>query len=214
MLGYGLALGAAVLWGVGDFLGGFAARSMHVVLVVLLAHAAGVATLGIYLVGRGFDTAAIPFGIELGLLSLLTAVLFYRALAIGPMMIVAPLLASSAALPVIWSRIQGEPISHLQAVGMLACLVGTILAAVERSHHTGAITIGRGPLIGLGATLLLGVYIIVLDGAVKTADPASVLWVGRIVSSLGALPLAILILAARVQAPRRTARSGLPSASA
>ena len=73
-----------------------------------------------------------------GLVGPLALILYYRALAIGPMGIVGPINATSGAVPVIYGFLIGESISgvvwRLRWIGVLGCIAGVTI--VSSSHIT------------------------------------------------------------------------------
>ena len=93
-----LALGGALFWGVGDFLGGLAAKRLHVLAVLALSQAAGVAGVGVWVAlgGESFPGAVdlLP-AVVAGTGGIVGLAALYRGLAIGAMGIVAPISAAS-----------------------------------------------------------------------------------------------------------------------
>src|SRR5579884_651426 len=94
---------AATVFGVADFLGGTAARRVPPAVVAMLAQLAGLLALGVIL--ALLPAAALPSALGWGLLAGLAGGIgvpvLYRALAAGPMNVVAPLTAlTSAVVPV------------------------------------------------------------------------------------------------------------------
>ena len=69
-----------------------------------------------------------------GIVGPLSLILYYRALAIGPMGIVGPINATSGAVPVIYGFAIGESVSFIQWIGIVGCIVG--VAIVSSSHIT------------------------------------------------------------------------------
>jgi drug/metabolite transporter (DMT)-like permease len=74
----------------------------------------------------------ISVGVALGVLSgiLLTVgnMLFYRALVMGPMLIVAPITSSFALVTILLSLLSGERLTSMQMIGIIVTLCGIILA--------------------------------------------------------------------------------------
>ncbi|HET6954182.1 MAG TPA: EamA family transporter [Acidimicrobiales bacterium] len=134
------ALSAAVAYGVGDFLGGVAARRESASAVVLWSH----------LVGLGMLVAAAPLlggvptphvmavGAAAGLLGGGGVALFYRGLAVGSMSVVAPVAALlSAAVPVVAGVSAGERPSAAAAVGIAIALGAVVLVSREATPADG-----------------------------------------------------------------------------
>jgi drug/metabolite transporter (DMT)-like permease len=127
-----LALLASVLWGTADYLGGTASRRLPVAsvlavsqLVALLGLLPLALVLGAYDEPRGF---VLP-GAAAGLCGVIGLAAFYRALALGTMGVVAPVAALGVVVPVGAGLLAGESPSPLQVGGILAALVGVVLAS-------------------------------------------------------------------------------------
>ena len=94
-----LAVAASLLWGAADYLGGAAGRRLPVLAVVLVSQAAGlVAIVAVAAVAEpdGPSARALAAGALAGAVGVISAPCFYRALARGPMSVVAPIVATSA----------------------------------------------------------------------------------------------------------------------
>ena len=125
-----LALGAAVFYGAGDFLGGFAARRAHALAVALVAQTIGLVALLLALpfFPATFVLANLLWGIPAGICGGVGIALFYHSLSIGKMGVLSPFTAVlAAALPVIAGRFLGERLSATQAVGIVVSLVAIVL---------------------------------------------------------------------------------------
>src|SRR5688572_13902875 len=117
-----LAILSAAAYGAADFLGGMAARRATTVAAVIVSQAAGLLLLGLVLPLLP-DAVVQPRDIAWGAVAGLTGgggvALLYRALAIGPMSIVAPLTAvCAAAVPVTAGLAFGERLTILTAFGI------------------------------------------------------------------------------------------------
>jgi drug/metabolite transporter (DMT)-like permease len=186
-----LALPSALAYGVADFAGGLAARRTPVLVVTVIAQAAGFLTLvpALFLVPGTPSVAALTWGLLASLVGTAGVVLYLRGLAVGPMGVVAPLSAVvGAGLPLAVGVLGGErpgPVAWL-AVGL--ALGAILLATMGTDRVTGART---GILLGLGAGVGFGLFFVVLD-----ASPAgSGLWPlvsGRL---LMAVVLGVVVLA-------------------
>ncbi|HEY3992399.1 MAG TPA: EamA family transporter [Ktedonobacteraceae bacterium] len=126
---FGLA--ASLSWGSGDFCGGLASRRLNSTIVVICAYSTGFLLLiGLALIWREVFPSPLDifWGILSGLVGGLGLILFYSALAVGRMGIIAPTSAIlTAGLPVIFSIFtQGAP-SLLQIGGFVAALLAVVL---------------------------------------------------------------------------------------
>jgi drug/metabolite transporter (DMT)-like permease len=166
-----LALSAAMAYGVGDFLGGVAARRRPATAVVLWSHLVG---LGLLLalapvVGGELTTRAAVAGGLAGLLGGCGVALFYKGLSVGTMSVVAPIAALlSAAVPVAAGLVAGERPTTAALVGIAVALA----AIVAVSREGGARRAGaRGGLhwqplvLAVGAGLAFGLYFVTIGHA-------------------------------------------------
>ena len=105
-----LALSGAFLWGVGDFLGGLAARRIAVLTVLVVTQGIGLAGVAVGLVVSG---DAFPGVVELlpaagaGAAGLIGLGALYRGMAVGAMGIVAPISAAGPVVPLAVDAAQG-----------------------------------------------------------------------------------------------------------
>ena len=127
----GAALLASLMWGVADFLAGRASRVHPAAMVALVGQAIGLVALALIVLFRGADADAVTPGIFVGLFGAVAVLSFYRALALGTMSIVAPIVATSAIVPVFAGVFDGERPGTLQWIGIVAALSGVVLASLE-----------------------------------------------------------------------------------
>jgi drug/metabolite transporter (DMT)-like permease len=200
-----LALSAAACWGLADFLAGLASRRVAVIVVLLLVQAGGfvvivavaLATQPAWFADNGDALLALAGGLS-GVLGL---GLFYRALAIGTMSVVAPISASGVALPVVVGLATGDRPSAIAAAGLAAIVVGVILASREVHEDESAARAGRASvLLALASAVGFGGFFALTD----PASDASKLWT-LVLARGAALPFLVAIVAARrpVLPPRR-----------
>ena len=126
-----LALLASLLWGTADFLAGRTSRTHPAVMVAFIGQATGLVCLAVVIAFHGLDTGAFLPGAISGVFGVVAIVVFYRALALGTMSVVAPIVATSAIVPVIAGVVDGERPGTLQWIGVVAALAGVILASRE-----------------------------------------------------------------------------------
>ncbi len=109
------------MWGVADYLGGLQSRKRQVLAVVAISQLAGLSLIAVIVAGRGVAFPGVenmlPAAIA-GVMGAFCIVIFYLALSYGPISIVAPVLASSACIPVIYGLVTGERPSGLQLTGL------------------------------------------------------------------------------------------------
>ena len=121
--------------------------------------------------GRGVGwpgaEAMLPAAIA-GVMGAFLIVVFYLALSYGPVSIVAPVLAASACIPVVYGLIRGERPSPLQLAGLAATLAGVIL--VSWTDGDGHARGRRGIAFGIIAAVLLGMLLVIFSRA-SAEDP-------------------------------------------
>lgn len=127
-----LSLLSAVMWGSADFLGGVTARRRSAVALYLGSQAFGFLVLLVVVLIRGDWHAPLGYvgwGIGLGIAGLVSMVAFYRALALGPMGLVSPLVAVAVVVPVIVGFLSGETPNAKEIAGIAIAFVGVLLAS-------------------------------------------------------------------------------------
>jgi drug/metabolite transporter (DMT)-like permease len=166
------ALGAAVAYGLSDFVGGVVSRRTSVWPVSLTAClGATIGTVVLALVLPGEPTASdYAWGLLAGVGSGTGTVFLYRGFAKGRMGVVAPVSAVGAALlPAALGVITGERPTLLVWIGMLVALPGIWLVSREptEDEHGPGVAAGLvdGVLAGLGFGLLFAALGQVPDGA-------------------------------------------------
>ena len=197
MLSVGLALGAALVWGIGDFLGGVTSRRVALLWVLVFNQVVGlllVAPLALLHQGPALDQAAILAAMAGSLSGLVGIAGLYRAIALGVASLAAPISATGATLPVIWGLLRGEPVSLVQEVGALLALVGVV--AASRTGQAQA-HLGRQATAGIGFALLAalgfgGFFILIHEASVR-----DVLWAISVQRLTGSGVLLLVLLARR-----------------
>jgi uncharacterized membrane protein len=168
-----LAILSAAAYGAADFLGGMAARRATTVAAVIVSQAAGLLLLGLVLPLLP-DAVVQPRDIAWGAVAGLTGgggvALLYRALAIGPMSIVAPLTAvCAAAVPVTAGLAFGERLTILTAFGIALAAVAIVLVGQERPAQASASDVVRttisvrGVQMALAAGIAVGLFFVSLE---------------------------------------------------
>lgn len=180
-----LALSAALAYGVADFLGGAVARRSTALKALLWCVPMGLAIvlLAAFLTGGRPTAPGLASGFVAGLAGGTGLITFYRALARGPMSVVAPVSAlASAVLPVIVGVARGERLDTGALAGVLLCLVAIGLVSMEDSAARPAAEPRRGfdarrlldsgPAMAAISGACFGIFFILL----KTAGDDGGLW--------------------------------------
>jgi len=188
-----LGLAAAVLYGSGDFLGGLAARRLHVLAVLTLAEGAGAAVaLAAAAMSPGQPSpAGLAWGTGAGLIGGLGLIIFYTGLAAGPMSVVAPVSGLvSTVLPVTVALAGGERPGAAVYAGALLCLVAIVLASSERDtsaaqpHNRRT----RAMAYGIAAGACFGLFFLLIRNAGQTGElwPVAAARIGELAVVLAA----------------------------
>lgn len=161
-----LALAASLLWGASDFGGGLASRRLPAIAVFGISNAIGGIVIALVALATGAwhaDPGYWPWAAATAILGMAGMLLFYEALAIGPMGIVAPLVGLSVVVPVVVGLVGGERPSALQLLGMALAVVGVVLAS---GPELGDRRTARPVALSVLAIGCLGVvYILMAKGA-------------------------------------------------
>jgi drug/metabolite transporter (DMT)-like permease len=194
-----LALLASLLWGTADFMAGRASRAHPAALVACVGQAVGLVALALVVAFTGVDSGALIPGALSGLVGAVAILAFYRALALGTMSIVAPIVATSAIVPVIAGVVDGERPGTLQWIGVAVALTGVVLASTEASDSEHAVDSRAALRLALLAALLIG-FALVFLGAAAEHDALTGVLAARVV----AVPILVgVVLYARARAPIR-----------
>lgn len=145
-----LASATSVLFGVGDFLGGFASRKDSAIAVTANAHAVGLVTFGVAIIAfpAAFTRTAALAGAAAGVAGGIGVVALYAALARGRMSVVAPITAAlSGSLPAAFDLVRGTHVGPLAVTGLLLALVATVVVSAS-SGGDGIEESGLGDAVG------------------------------------------------------------------
>jgi drug/metabolite transporter (DMT)-like permease len=197
-----LALCAAFSWGVGDFLGGLAARRIAVVTVLAISQAIGLAGVAVWLVVTREPFPGAPELLPAALAGIAGVVglgALYRGLAIGAMGIVAPISAASPVVPLAVDAVQGNVPGALQWAGIALVLVGIVTLSREPSGAAGG-RIAAGAGLALLAALGFGLFVVGLDAGADESAPWAVAAARS--TSVGIAVAAALVTATSLRPPR------------
>jgi uncharacterized membrane protein len=174
-----LALLSAVAYGAADFLGGMAARKATAVAAVVVSQTAGLILLLLalpLLPETIVNPIDIAWGAVAGLAGGSGVALLYRALALGPMSVVAPLTAVfAAAVPVFTGLALGERLSMVTTLGIALAAIAIVLIGQEQGSVPRSLTqqaTAQGITLSIVAGMLVGVFFVSLE----RTSAASGLW--------------------------------------
>jgi drug/metabolite transporter (DMT)-like permease len=192
-----LGLGAALSWGLADFLGGIRTRNLTLPLVLAVSQLTALAAAALVVVAGGLEAptfAEVAPALGAGVAQLAAISALYVALSIGTMSVISPISASGAAvIPVVVGVATGERPDALQLAGMAAALTGVALAArAPKSSTAGRDSSGQALTLSAVAAAGFGAFYVGMDAAVEAAGPFWALLVARTAActALGAALLA------------------------
>lgn len=165
VLGVLLALSSAFVYGSADFSGGMASRRTHQFQVLVLASLASVIFMGIFtVIGRESlpSFRSVGWASSAGIAGALGIAVFYRALAIGNMAIVAPIAGViGAALPVVFSiTTEGVPRTS-QLIGFMIAGLG-IWFVTRTSTQSNDHNSPRGVFLAILSGVAFGSFFILI----------------------------------------------------
>jgi drug/metabolite transporter (DMT)-like permease len=201
-----LALGGALCWGVGDFLGGLAARRLAVLTVLAVSQAAGLAGVLLWVLLARDPFPGVPELLPAALAGVAGAVglgALYRGLAVGAMGIVAPISAASPLVPLAVDAAQGVVPGALQWLGVALVITGIV--TLSRDPTGGGQRLAAGAGLALVAALAFGLFYVGLDAGSDESAPWAVV-AAR--SASVSLTVAVALLVTRTSL--RPARAVLP----
>lgn len=215
-----IALLAALLWGVADFIGGMLTRRHATIPITFLSQlSSGVllaaALLAAVAAGRldAPPAATLAWGAVAGICGGLGIAVFYAALAAGPMSLVAPISACGVLVPIVVAFAGGEVPGAVAVAGIVVAVVGVVLVARTPGGTEGGVARPALPRRALALALLaaigFGAFFVTVDHATTVAD-ASGLWVAA-GARAGSVPMLALLVAAtgvrRLRLPARDMRA-------
>lgn len=194
MTGVVLALGAALGWGIADFLAGSTSRRVSAVVVLAASQGLGFAIVAVAALVAGLKEPApidLVYAAGSGLALTLGLGTLYRAMAVGAMALVTPIAATGAVIPIAFGLATGDRPSTLQGVGVAAAIVGVTVASHQRNPADAS---DGGFARGVGLALLAAVGSGLTATLLAAASSAGVLWVLLVQrATVGAVALLIVV---------------------
>jgi drug/metabolite transporter (DMT)-like permease len=189
------------VWGVADFSGGSLTKRLPTLAVTVVSQASGFSVLLVALGVRGsLDGRSFLLGIVAGVGGGAGLAAFYKALSLGTMSVVSPLVACGAVVPFAIAIATGERPSRLALAGAGVALAGAVLASVEE-RRAASRERARAVALALVAALALGLFVYFLGLGSRDGDALSTL-VGARVGSLSLLVTAAVATRAALRIPR------------
>lgn len=184
---------AAIGWGVGDFVGAKAAKTLGPIMSTFIINAIGSVAFGLVFLVFWRDTyemtsAAFWYAVGAGSAITLGAIAFYKGLKAGPVSLVTPL---SAAYPLVTTFI-ATAIFHAkltlgQIIGVAIVVVGVMLASEIIGKNKRIQKVGEGPMYALLCAVGWGIgYALMAQSARRVG------WESATLIEFGAIVLAFL----------------------
>ena len=197
---YGLA--AALGWGLSDLWAAMSGRRIGSGRTLVVAQVAAAVVVTVLVVIARPDLSGIrtvaPWLVPNAFLGAAAFATLYRALQLGPVAVVSPVLASYAVVPVLLSVVLlGETLGGWEVLGVVVTIAGVVLTSTDpKALRTGTRTKSAGLPWAIGSTLLFGVATYVMGWAAKEAGFLPSLWFGRLTMTSVVL-IAALVLRVR-----------------
>lgn len=203
-----LALGAALGWGVADFIGGFKSRSVPLVSVLAISQAAALFLLCVIVTARGTappGDGTLYYAALSGISEMVGVAALYRGLAVGTMSLVAPAAALAPVIPLLAGLMLGEVPGSVQGIGLALAISGMVVASVRRASGVAAASrVIPSILYGLVAALGFGGFFYAMD----IASEGDIPW-AMFVARLTAVTTIVIIMLVRRSRPAAS-RGDLP----
>jgi drug/metabolite transporter (DMT)-like permease len=202
-------LGAAFGWGLADLLAAFSGRRIGSWATVVIAQLFSAAAITLVLVVARPDMGELG-GVAWWLVpnSVLAAgayVTLYRALELGPVAVVSPVLASYAVIPVLLAVVLlGESLRGLQVAGVTVTIVGAVLTSTDaRALRAGTHKMPPGLPWGIASAFLFGIATYTLGWATQRAGWLPALWLARVTAAsiFAVAAIVVLLVRGRRRAP-------------
>ena len=187
-----LSLAAALLYGVGDFAGGFGSRRLGASTLLLWSYPVGAVlmTALLFVFPGRLDARVVLLGIGGGAAGLLGVLVMYHLMTLAPINVISPVTAVLAAIvPVFFGFAVGERPATAAWFGIALGLVAVVLVSrstpTEKQARVGVSTLALALVSGVG----FGLYFICLG----RAGAAAGLWpltISRITSAAMIVPFA------------------------
>lgn len=212
MLAFAISLASAFSYGVSDFLGGTQSRRLPVLAVLAVSQPVGLLLSLAILPVLGADpisSGKLAIAVAAGVSAAAGLGIFYSAMAMGTISVVAPIAALGVMVPVAVGLVRGEQPGEVQFAGLAITTLGVVILSYEERADAAPATRRSIVLAGLSG-VAFGLFFTGLDVASEGADHpgwavvavraggVAVIAVGLLVfrPPLGGIPAAIGVLIA------------------
>ncbi len=200
-----LGLSAAFCWGLHDIFVRYVTQSTGVLPALTTVLVSGCIVLAtpslIWGDWSALTQKSILFSLFSGFVYVLACIGLYKAFAIGPVRLVAPIVGAYPILSIAWAGLSGQPVSWDQWLAVLIVVAGVAIvgsmAPVENSEPNSTKAIGWAALGGAGFAIAFALGHI----AVQAGDELSSIMITRITAAV--FVIAILLCAKNQKAPTK-----------
>ncbi len=193
MLTVTLGLLGALLYGAADFVGGYATKRLHALVVTGFVALTGLLVMGVISLAMSdqWSVESALYGGISGVTGLAAIGLLYACLARGPMSILSPATAIlSALVPMTWGFAMGEQLSAWAYPALALALIAVVLVGIVPDDNAARPTL-TALLMAIGSGVLIGAFYILIDLAPDDSGITSLV-ANRVVQTV--LVLAILVV--------------------
>ena len=203
-------LGAAIFWGIADLFAAFSGRRVGVAATVLLSQVAAAVAISVVVLASGHDLDRLDevagWLLPIAAITAVAYVTLYRALELGPIALVSPLLASYAVIPVLLAVIfLDESLGSIEMTGAAVTIVGAVVTSADvRTLRTGTRVPAAALPWALASTVLFGTAAYAVAWSAKRVGWLTSLWLVRTSTALLFVIAAVVAIAIMRPALRGT----------
>ena len=213
MLTVTLGLLGALLYGAADFVGGYATKRLHALVVTGFVALTGLIVMGVISLAMSdqWSIESALYGGISGVTGLAAIGLLYACLARGPMSILSPTTAIlSALVPMTWGFAMGEQLSAWAYPALALALIAVVLVGIVPDDNAARPTL-TALLMAIGSGVLIGAFYIFIDLAPDDSGITSLV-ANRMVQTVLVLAILTIFLPLRGTKAlvKETDRGGLP----
>ena len=194
-------LGAAIFWGIADLFAAFSGRRVGVAATVLLSQVAAAVAISVVVVASGHDLDRLDevagWLLPIAAITAVAYVTLYRALELGPIALVSPLLASYAVIPVLLAVLfLDETLGSVEIAGAAVTIGGAVVTSADvRSLRTGTRVPAAALPWALASTVLFGTAAYAVAWSAKRVGWLTSLWLVRTSTALLFVIAAVVAMA-------------------
>jgi drug/metabolite transporter (DMT)-like permease len=201
-------LGAAIFWGIADLFAAFSGRRVGVAATVLLSQVAAAVAISVVVLASGHDLDRLDevagWLLPIAAVTAVAYVTLYRALELGPIALVSPLLASYAVIPVLLAVLfLDETLGSVEIAGAAVTIGGAVVTSADVRSLRKRVAAAALPW-ALASTVLFGTAAYAVAWSAKRVGWLTSLWLVRTSTALLFVMAAVVVIAVMRPALRGT----------